>query len=175
MDFASTVSPYSHSLRSTFPGFLFPLGYGGLKRVLACKFVFFSVFPQFSKLWVSNWYHSLVSFRLKNRLGKSDYSFQKSDTWTGTHWSVALRLKVTRRSCSSWSIFIVAQNKWLCNDGVILCRAGTPWCHRYWLPQRSISYEGLKERLLHPALSASLYLAQYQLPCGDLPCSFSCR
>ena len=108
---------YSHSLRSTFPRFLFPLGYGGLKRVLACKFVFFSVFPQFSKLWVSNWYHSLVSFRLKNRLGKSDYSFQKSDTWTGTHWSVALRLKVTRRSCSSWSIFIVAQNKWLCNDG----------------------------------------------------------
>ena len=79
------ISPYSHSLRSTFPRFLFPLGYGGLKRVLACKFVFFSVFPQFSKLWVSNWYHSLVSFRLKNRLGKSDYSFQKSDTWTGTH------------------------------------------------------------------------------------------
>lgn len=107
---------YSHSLRSTFPGFLFPLGYGGLKRVLACKFVFFSVFPQFSKLWVSNWYHSLVSFRLKNRLGKSDYSFQKSDTWTRIHWSVALRLKVTRRSCSSRSIFIVAQNKWLCND-----------------------------------------------------------
>ena len=76
---------YSHSLQSTFPGFLFPLGYGGLKRVLACKFVFFSVFPQFSKLWVSNWYHSLVSFRLKNRLGKSDYSFQKSDTWTRIH------------------------------------------------------------------------------------------
>ena len=76
---------YSHSLRSTFPRFLFPLGYGGLKRVFASKFVFFSVFPQFSKLWVSNWYHSLVSFRLKNRLGKSDYSFQKSDTWTGIH------------------------------------------------------------------------------------------
>ena len=76
---------YSHSLQSTFPGFLFPLGYGGLKQVLACKFVFFSVFPQFSKLWVSFWYHSLVSFRLKNRLGKSDYSFQKSDTWTRIH------------------------------------------------------------------------------------------
>lgn len=83
--FPKNISPYSHSLQSTFPGFLFPLGYGGLKRVLACKFVFFSVFPQFSKLWVSNWYHSLVSFRLKNRLGKSDYSFQKSDTWTRIH------------------------------------------------------------------------------------------
>ena len=108
---------YSHSLRSAFPGFLFSIGYGGLKRVLACKFVFFSVFPQFSKLWVSNWYHNLVSFRLKNRLGKSDYLFQKSDTWTRIHCSVALRLKVTCRSCSSWSIFMVAQNKWLCNDG----------------------------------------------------------
>ena len=111
------IGIYSHSLRSTFPRFLFPLGYGGLKRVFASKFVVFSVFPQFSKLWVSNWYHSLVSFRLKNRLGKSDYSFQKSDTWTGIHWTVALRLKVTCRSCSSWSIFIVAQTKWLCNDG----------------------------------------------------------
>ena len=113
----SRMTRYSHSLRSTFPRFLFPLGYGGLKRVLACKFVFFSVFPQFSKLWVSNWYHSLVSFRLKNRLGKSDYSFQKSDTWTRIHCSVALRLKVKCRSCSSWSIFMVAQNQWLCNDG----------------------------------------------------------
>ena len=114
--FSASVD-YSHSLRSTFPGFLFPLGYGGLKRVLACRFVFFSVFPQFSKRWVSNWYHNLVSFRLKNRLGKSDYLFQKSDTWTRIHCSVVLRLKVTCRSCSSWSIFMVAQNKWLCNDG----------------------------------------------------------
>jgi len=114
---ASRQIVYSHSLRSTFPGFLFPLGYGGLKRVLACRFVFFSVFPQFSKRWVSNWYHNLVSFRLKNRLGKSDYLFQKSDTWTRIHCSVALRLKVMCRSCSSWSIFMVAQNKWLCNDG----------------------------------------------------------
>ena len=53
--------------------FLFPLGYGGLKRVFASKFVFFSVFPQFSKLWVSNWYHSLVSFRMKNRLGSRSH------------------------------------------------------------------------------------------------------